>query len=443
MKKIFYILASAIVALGAVACENDGLDNIGLEVNGDTVSFIASIDNTKTDLSGLNTIWDEDDTIVIEWDQNGNSTIEDAEKFSFTNTKEEVNKFSCSAVGLSGIVNANITATYSHNNDGNIDSNAGTAGALLTYTGSFEELKEGTKGFKVENAFLKFTTTEKVTLKGAGLFVENGIAKDEITITGTGKEQYVAVNPTTAEIAFSYSVDGVQCKSLNKNFTARTIYGLGELYGASDWEISDGTRLLKTATPDLFVAKNVKLAANNFCLHKVGDTAWGAGAKYGLVTAGNKSVNTAIGVYSANWSTDITVSNASTEAHDIYFDKANSRVYVMTVGTDISTVTAPTHSNWYNIAGSMNSWGNYTAAQKFTYCGDNVWHLIINFKANDEFKVQLKNGWSTCYGHNQIQSGVGRSLSSGSDNAKIRTAGTYEIWVVPAHSDAPLYIIKK
>ena len=230
---------------------------------------------------------------------------------------------------------------------------------------------------------------------------------------------------------------------LNKNFTAKTIYNLGELYGPSDWEISDGTRLLKTATTDLFVAKNVKLAANNFCLHKVGDTAWGAGAKYGLVTAGNKSVDTAIGVFSANWSNDITVSNASTEAHDIYFDKANSRVYVMTVGKDISTVTAPTHSNWYNIAGSMNSWGNYTAAQKFTYCGDDVWHLIINFKANDEFKVQLKNSWGTCYGHNQIQSGVGRSLSSGSDNAKIKTAGTYEIWVVPAHNDAPLYIIKK
>ena len=305
-------------------------------------------------------------------------------------------------------------------------------------TGSFTDIK-----FEVKNAFLKFTTSENVTLKGTGLFVVNGAVANEITINGNGKEQYVAVNPTTAEIAFSYSVGDVDCKSLSKKFEAQKIYNLGELYGPSDWEISNGTRFIKTGTDGLFVAKNVKLSENKFCLHKVGDTAWGAGAKYGLVTAGTKNENTAIGLYSANWAGDITISNASTTAHDIYFDYANSRLYVMTVGKEISTVSAPTHSNSYNIAGSMNNWGSNITNYKFTYSGDNVWHIVVTFAANAEFKVQLNNGWGTSYGINNIQNDVGKSLFSGSDNAKVKTAGTYEIWVVPAHASSALYIIKR
>ncbi len=307
--------------------------------------------------------------------------------------------------------------------------------STLNRNSSFAELANGTKGFAVQNAFLKFTTTEEVTLKGEGMFSTG----DEITITGNGTEQYVAVKPTATDVAFSYSVDGVQCKSLSKNFEVRKVYNLGELYGPSDWEISDGTRFLKTATPDLFVAKNVKLAANNFCLKNV-NLAWGAvGAKYGLVTAGTKSVDAAIGIYNADWAGDITISNASTVAHDIYFDYANSRLYVLTVGKTPAEIAAPTHATYYDLAGTMNGWSGGT---KFTYSGDNVWHLVVDMAANAEFKVRKDGGWTTCYGHYAIQENVGRSYSNGSDNAKMKAAGTYEIWVIPSHSPQ-LYIIKR
>ena len=216
MKKIFYILASAIVALGAVACENDGLDNIGLEVNGDTVSFIASIDNNRTALDGVKTIWDEDDTIVVNW--NGDD-------YEFKNSADEPNKFSCSADGLSAIRDAEkITATYSHNGDGNIDSTADTAGALLTYDeGPLANIK-----FAVQNAFLKFTAEEdaEVTLTATADIFSTGKV---LTLTATGKEQYVAVNPTTAEIAFSYSINDVKYKSKTATFAAKNIYNLGDL----------------------------------------------------------------------------------------------------------------------------------------------------------------------------------------------------------------------
>lgn len=211
----------------------------------------------------------------------------------------------------------------------------------------------------------------------------------------------------------------------------------------SEWEISDGTRFYETETADLFVIKNVKLTANNFCLHKVGDTGWGAGAKYGLVNAGTKQVDTAIGVYSANWAGDITISSAKTDAHDIYFDKANSRLYVLTVGKTPANIAAPTSTTSYNIAGSMNGWGSGT---KFNYAGDNVWHLVIELALNAEFKVQKNGSWNDGenWGYAGIQSGVGKSLFSDKNgNAKAKAKATYEIWVIPSHSDAPLYIIKK
>ncbi len=417
MKKIFYILASAIVALGAVACENEGMENITPEVNGDTVSFVANIDNTKTDLDGLQTIWAEGDVITVTW--NGKD-------YDFKNTKEALNVFSHTAEGLSKIEGADVVAWY---NKAGVDSSAGTAGAQLYAEGSFGELS-----FEIKSAFLKFTTTEEVVLAGEGLFNN---AKDSYT----GTDVLVAIN--AVESTLSYSIGSVQCKSLTKNFEPGKIYNLGELFGPSDWETSNGVRLLKTATPDLFVAKNITMTSNNFCLKNV-NLDWGAvGAKMGLVTAATKSANTAIGVYCADWAGDITISNATKTAYDIYFDKANSRVYVVTPGKDISTIAKPTHSSSYNIAGTMNGWGGNLTGYKFTYAGDNVWYLAVTFNANDEFKVQLNNAWGTSYGIGMIQSGVGKSLFSGSDNAKVKAAGTYEIWVIPSHTDAPLYIIKK
>ncbi len=337
MKKIFYILASAIVALGAVACENDGLDNIGLEVNGDTVSFIASIDNTRTDLDGLATVWDSEDTIKVEWND---------VTYDFTNSAENPNKFSCSAEGLSGIVNANIVATYSNNGDGEIDSAAGTAGALLTYSGSFAELANGTKGFAVQNAFLKFTTTEKVTLKGEGMFSTG----DEITITGNGTEQYVAVNPTATAVAFSYSVDGVQCKSLSKNFEARKVYYLGELKApAAIWLLGDwdswAAPLYMFEENGYYVAKNVEIAASQGFKFKTDSMYLGGPSTKGAWNNFNGS--------------NITLGAGT---YDIYISKDNGAWCAVTAGSSAPSISGTKYlyfkpsSNWQEGSAKFHAW---------------------------------------------------------------------------------------
>ncbi len=419
MKKFYSFLFAAVALVGFAACNSDSTEDQPTPAGVEKVSFKANIDTTKTDLEGNKTIWENDDVIMIE---------------GFTFKTTDGKEFTCTQTGCSALLKKeSVTAFYSHNNDGNVDSTAGTAGAVLKATGN---LNEGNLSFQIMSAFLKFTTAVDVTLEGT-----NSLFSAATVAIAKAGEHYVAINPVEATL--SYSNGGEKIKEVTKAFEAGKIYNLGFLATKSGWEISDGTPFLTTETADLFVAKNVKLAATNFCLHKVGDTTWGAGAKYGLVNGGTKNENTAIGLYSANWSNDITISNANTTAHDIYFDKANSRLYVLTVGKTPAEITAPTHGNYYNVAGTMNNWGSNIDGYKFTYCGDNVWHLVVDFAANAEFKVQLNNGWGTCYGHNQIQSGVGRDLSNGSDNAKVKTAGTYEIWVVPDHGSEPLYILKK
>lgn len=355
MKKIFYILASAIVALGAVACENEGLDNINPENKGEGLSFVAAIDNTKTDLNADNeTIWDENDTIVIEWDQNGNSTIEDAEKFSFTNTAEDVNTFSCTAVGVNSLLSAeSVTATYSNKNDGNIDSTAGTAGAVLTYKGSFAKLQDGTGKFAVQNAFLKFTTK--------GTFQDHFVLTNG-DFTWSKKEvgtYYVAVeaNKTTT---LNYSIGGVTQKEKEITTVAGKIYNLGELtategtYGLvgkhQGWNITNVSRMYVyplAGAPDkvtVYARFGVKLQDNGFKFAKTGLSNWntanstfgawtktsgkdffnystemGAGAWYQVWGDNTGSQSQNIGVSDFNKTYDIYLTTGPDYAHNLHY----------------------------------------------------------------------------------------------------------------------------
>lgn len=247
MKKIFYILASAIVALGAVACDNEGLDNIAPEANGDTVSFVATIDNTKTDLDeNLATVWTAGDVIKVEW--NGKT-------YHFTNSDDDVNTFSCTDEGLSAIKTAEIKATYSNNNDGAIDSEAGTEGALLTYEGAFSGII-----FDVENAFLTITADKGATIAltaSANIFSTGNSLK----LTATGAEQYIAVNPETTTIALS--IDDKAIKTSQENTLAvKKIYNLGNYYKQLD-DIEKDKRYIFTKATEFTPGKWYAMVANN------------------------------------------------------------------------------------------------------------------------------------------------------------------------------------
>ncbi len=213
MKKIFYILASAIVALGAVACDNQDLDNIAPGVGGDSLSFSATIDNTKTDLNENNaTVWVENDVVVFEG----------YEEFEFVYDGSA--NFTCTTDGVTKALGQaeNLTAWY--NKDG-IDSTKGTAGAQLKAEGCSFKAQDPSFKFAVQNAFLKFTAAEGVVLTATeGLFGED--TTFEVTAENAG-ENYVAINPVEATI--SYTINGEEGKSKTLTFQKGVIYNLGAL----------------------------------------------------------------------------------------------------------------------------------------------------------------------------------------------------------------------
>jgi hypothetical protein len=109
MKKIFYFIASAVVALGATACQNDINDTVTPDQQGESVSISVTIaDQTRVSLGdfeegkGYKLSFEEGDQlyIVTGW---ADST-EEGYYFDYTKQEDDTYVFTCTADGVSGIV---------------------------------------------------------------------------------------------------------------------------------------------------------------------------------------------------------------------------------------------------------------------------------------------------------------------------------------------------
>lgn len=415
MKKIFYILASAIVALGAVACDNEGLDNIAPEANGDTVSFVATIDNTKTDLGAdLSTVWTAGDVIKVEW--NGKT-------YDFTNSDDDVNTFSCTDEGLSAIKTAEIKATYSNNNDGAIDSEAGTAGALLTYEGAFSGIS-----FDVKNAFLKFTATEgAVVTLTASAKIFSTTDGTTFHIIATGEAQYVAINPATTTI--TYAIDGNTIKTSQENtLEAKNIYNLGELKAAevylvptAEWSQDNAWFAARFTEPQTTAANVSTRAGETEAWVKMTDNDYDGVYECSIPGAYNK-----VTFYRMNPGSD-------------KLDLSNKWNYSKTL--DVTAYACCVISGWDN----GGTWGEKPAAPTYAVAGtfdnwagtnmtavDGKDHLYvkksIKFDAYGQFKLKSSTNvwWGTSTITNANQN-VYFKLD-GNSNIKVVNAGTYDIY---------------
>lgn len=218
MKKIFYILASAIVALGAVACDNQDLDNIAPAGEGLTISAV--VDDTKVVFDGMTAkSWEKGDFITI----NGY-------KFDYV---EGEHVFRCTTSGVESLVGEKFGATANELNPAK-----GIKGSTFV---SVEDkvIENGVSfTFKLNSALVKYTTSETVTFKGTSV-------KGELA-ANKGTDQYVAVAAGAAD--FSYWVDGVQCKALGSDFEfkAGQIYNLGELDGPAKIYVYNADKTAET-----------------------------------------------------------------------------------------------------------------------------------------------------------------------------------------------------
>ena len=212
---------------------------------------------------------------------------------------------------------------------------------------------------------------------------------------------------------------------------AGKIYNLGTLYGFSEWGIvgqfnswANDVKMLKTSQDNLFVAYGVEIKevagqTKGFKIRK--NAGWADSGNYGTLTTVNgatKNIDTVIGVYTDGGSGNIDVAYGT---YDIYFDRLNSRVYVMTEGKSITEATTQTTATKYSFAGSVSGWDDSTP---MLYAGDGIWYISRTFQANEEWKVKNYGNWNSSWGYDNVW--PDNSLVSNSNgNAKTKSAGDY------------------
>ena len=244
MKKIFYILASAIVALGAVACDNQDLDTLN-PADGLTIS--ATIDNTKVTFDAdLNASWELTDEITID---------------GFTFVQEEKGIFRCAHEDVfEALVGKTKTAVC-----GTFDSTKGLEGTLFEAEGEIKA--QGTSlAFAPANALLLVTAEdEKTDLKSDNFSTDVTLTKGDAT--------YVPIE-VGENVEITYYVNDVKCKSLTADFVAGNVYKLGTLafvatkseYGVvgsfqapTTWDVAAPVEMYTTKEKDWVVAEGVEL----------------------------------------------------------------------------------------------------------------------------------------------------------------------------------------
>lgn len=229
MKKIFYILVSAIVALGAVACNNEIDENIEANNSGG-VSFTVALDDEasriviedRDDLTGKHAItFEAGDVIYAE-----NSTLG---IYEFVCQSDEVT-FTCRNKSSKDMLpDEMVGATMNFYNSKLPYSYKGADGIVLKATQKFADNDKVT--LTLGNPVFMFSSAYKVILNSTlPIFsLESGIYAEEYVVEQADGVHYIPV-ADAGEITFSYTIDGETepVKSLTKDFDNK-IYDLGAL----------------------------------------------------------------------------------------------------------------------------------------------------------------------------------------------------------------------
>ena len=201
----------------------------------------------------------------------------------------------------------------------------------------------------------------------------------------------------------------------------------------NNWGGTPDVVMYKTATEGLFVARNIAMPDGGFKVRA--NNAWNDDANYGLATAGAVEVDHVYDVITGGGSGDMTLAAGT---YDIWFDRTNEKVYIMTPGKAISEAVggeagdpAPAPepepaSEWY-LVGDFNGWTAADAAYKMTKEGD--WFVFKGFAANGNgVKFVADASWSVNRGGEFVEAGAAIELTqNGSD--MLVAAGTYDVYL--------------
>ena len=287
-------------------------------------------------------------------------------------------------------------------------------------TGSFAELAKGTKGFAVQNAFLKFTvagnTAVAITDNGTGLF------SGELSNFSAG-EHYVAIKANAKDVVeeervkytFKYTAGEFEKETTTFAPVAGTIYNLyyiGEpqkaYLNANVWNVDNAwfAAYFFNKTPN---AVNTRAFAEYTWVKMTDVEGFGVyecEVPYGynsvifcrmVATATEANFGTWDGVVQ-NQTEDLTINVAAD-------DYENTNTYTVT-SWDNQMQNTPTGGNWgakpaaptYGVAGSFQGWASENAINmEFESDG---WYVAkgIELYKDDAFKIVQDNSWAVNYG---------------------------------------------
>ncbi len=234
MKKIFYFIASAIVALGAVACQNEIDENIDNNKQTEGVSFYAEVqDITRVDIGGKTdagypVIWEVNDALDVSWYDEEN---EESHTYFFVYDGE---KFTCNEDGV-GILNGkDVTVNYYASPYG-FDSSKGKKGIMIGTNNAVTFTPGCTINMELKCAFFHFSSSENVVLTVEGGDMDAFYYDEALTASTpelTGDDIWVpfyvySSSFTGTDLTLTASIDGEVVKQTTRNFANGKIYNLG------------------------------------------------------------------------------------------------------------------------------------------------------------------------------------------------------------------------
>ena len=200
----------------------------------------------------------------------------------------------------------------------------------------------------------------------------------------------------------------------------------GVVGDVNGWSAPDIT-MYKTATEGLFVAYNVAMPAGGFKIRA--NNEWNDAANYGLASAGAVEVDHCYSVITGGGSGNMTIAAGT---YDIWFDRTNEKVYIMTPGKSISEAeggqaqTPDASEQTWHMVGNFNNWNPADDAYKMTAEGD--YFVFKNFTAAEGCEVKFAPGaWNGDKGGDGTFA-VGTANPTGGNNIAV-TAGTYDVYL--------------
>ena len=448
MRKLWTIFTVALVALVAVACDDNKIgdeNKVPTPPASNSVTFtVTAEDLTRTYLEAdgevYHTKWVGNETLCV---------VSEGKVFKFVNSFAAANKFVCKADGVAELVGKSVEIIYTKSGeaDGNVDSAAGAAGAKLAATVTLEN--DGEYKLDVVSAFLLYSSATEVTFTApTALFCDAGELKSTMTLPA-GNTVFVPIVATAdaAECELSYTLAGQEAVKVAITPAYNKMNDLGVL--------------TPTETPDTPTPDTPTGDAAIFLVPGDGwssDGAWFAAYFWSDASSGSIKLTdeNSDGIYegkipvgmsgmlfcrmnpaysSFSWNTETETDHVWNQTADTTVGVAPANYYYV-IGWDNGewnqagytapeTPVAPSGSD-FALAGTFSDWGDVAMENNNgIYSAKNV-----TMEAYAEFKIKAASSWNENYGGGiaYLNPNNHMAVVSGGGNIAITEAGVYDVY---------------